>query len=161
VSNAALEYWFPRPTLTPTERPLIIFGGAREVPHNFEFHETDDSVVIDEVGKGLRKYLPRLFPGKFKEGQEPEKEWTGILGFTKTGVPFVGPVLDPTDPGNKAFEGQFISAGFHGHGMPRTYACVEAVAQMIAADIDGTADQWIKPSWLPSYYLTSHRYNSK
>jgi len=161
VSNAALEYWFPRPTPSPSDCPLIILGGAREVPQNFEFYEVDDSVVVDDIGKGLRKILPRLFPGKFDEAQKPEKEWTGILGFTRTGAPFVGPVPDPTGPENKAFEGQFISAGFHGHGMPRTYACAEAIAQMIVADIHGKADQWIKPSWLPSYYLTSHHRISK
>jgi hypothetical protein len=78
VANSAFEYWFPRPTSSLSDRPLIIFGGAREVPKNFEFYQTDDSVVIDEVGKGLRKYLPRLFPGKFEDDQEPVKEWVRI-----------------------------------------------------------------------------------
>ena len=32
----------------------------------------------------------------------------------------VGPVVDPEDPDK--WTGQYISAGYTGHGMPRTYA---------------------------------------
>ncbi len=32
----------------------------------------------------------------------------------------VGPVIDPSNP--KGYEGQYISAGYTGHGMPRAYA---------------------------------------
>jgi len=163
VGNSALEYWFPLPTPTGSleEQPIVVLGGAREIPANFELYQTDDSVIVDEIGKGLRKFLPRLFPGKFNEDQVPEKEWTGILGFTKTGSPFVGPVLDPSDIDSKAFKGQFICAGFHGHGMPRTFACAEAVVQMILAEMQGKTDLWQKPSWFPSYYLTSNIYKKQ
>lgn len=60
------------------------------------------------------------------------------MGYTKTGDPFVsnylfpvtnlverpdtqvGPVLDPTNP--DAYKGQYISAGYTGHGMPRAFS---------------------------------------
>lgn len=61
---------------------------------------------------------------------------TGIMGYTKTHDPFVscllfqsrntsssstlwqvGPVIDPAQP--DAYEGQYIAAGYTGHGMPR------------------------------------------
>lgn len=41
---------------------------------------------------------------------------SGIMGFTQSGDPFVGPA-----PGDD-LKGQFISAGFSGHGMPRAFA---------------------------------------
>lgn len=82
VSNSAFEYWFPRPTQSPNDRPLVILGGAREVPNNFEFYETDDSVLVRNVGVGLRGFLPQIFPEKFKEGQEPEKEWVSAICST-------------------------------------------------------------------------------
>ena len=59
------------------------------------------------------------------------------MGFTKLGDPFVGifhyilstidvmeqvgPVVDPSGL-RPHFEGQYISAGYCGHGMPRAYA---------------------------------------
>lgn len=111
------------------------------------------------------------------------------MGFTKTGDPFVsgvpplnmissdslqqvGPVVDPSADARK-YDGQYISAGFSGHGMPRAFAwyirrlscrvCIsyhdvcsaEAVAGMIASEILGQA--WMLPQWLPKHYLTVSR----
>ena len=71
------------------------------------------------------------------------------------------------------YEGQYISAGYSGHGMPRAFAwlvpCVslhsdhslmliifscsaEVVASMIKARITG--EEWTKPYWFPEHYLT-------
>ena len=58
-----------------------------------EFYETDDSVVNPEVSAVLRQFLPRVFPGKFDEAVEPEMEWTGVMGYTKSHEPFVRAVL--------------------------------------------------------------------
>jgi hypothetical protein len=59
------------------------------------------------------------------------------MGFTKLGDPFVrsclilwiafspsrqvGPVLDKFELGGVPYEGQYIVAGFSGHGMPRAF----------------------------------------
>jgi glycine/D-amino acid oxidase-like deaminating enzyme len=73
------EYWFPRPLLGEGEksrdRPLVIIGGARLESATAERYTVDDSEVNELVGKELRAYLPRTFPGLYKEGQEPEMEW--------------------------------------------------------------------------------------
>ncbi|KZT36863.1 FAD dependent oxidoreductase [Sistotremastrum suecicum HHB10207 ss-3] len=155
TSNSGFEYWFPRPPKNLKDPPLIILGGGREVTGDFEFHQTDDSTVNPAVGRAIRGFLPPLFPGKYKEGREPEGEWTGILGYTKIGDPFVGPVIDPASSRLNKYEGQFIAAGYHGHGMPRAYACAEAVAQMIIADM--RQESWTRPAWLPQHYLTTSR----
>ena len=90
---------------------------------------------------------------------------------TSNNVWQVGPVISPSEDVKK-YEGQYVSAGFSGHGMPRAFAwCVfsytwnaiaivytsnrrsaEAVAGMIASDILDT--QWTIPEWLPKHYLT-------
>ncbi|KAF9068891.1 FAD dependent oxidoreductase [Rhodocollybia butyracea] len=145
-ANDGLEYWFPRPVSSAAECPLIILGGGREAEPRFEDDEIDDSKCNEAVGKVLRDFLPELFPGKYKEGREPEMDWTGIMGFTFTKDPFVGPVSASTE-----FQGQYIAAGYSGHGMPRAYACAEAVAEMITADIRG--ERWNAPDWLPEHYL--------
>ncbi|KAF6756559.1 FAD dependent oxidoreductase-domain-containing protein [Ephemerocybe angulata] len=147
TANERYEYWFPRPVKEVGERPLIILGGAREVAKpNFGFYETDDGIIDDEVGSVLRKFLPSLFPKLFDNDTKPIWEWTGIMGFTATGNPYVGRLPAP----DSAPSHQYIAAGYTGHGMPRTYACAEVVAGWIAADIVGT--EWTAPSWFPRHY---------
>ncbi|KAI0351289.1 FAD dependent oxidoreductase [Trametes cingulata] len=128
TANEGFEYWFPRPVhrTEDEEKPLVILGGGRETAHPaFELYEPDDSALDPAVGRALRAFLPAVFPGRYAPGAEPEMEWTGIMGFTKTGDPFVGPVLDPADPASGVHEGQYIAAGYTGHGMPRAYSwCV-------------------------------------
>ncbi|KAH7923698.1 FAD dependent oxidoreductase [Leucogyrophana mollusca] len=155
--NQGLEYWFPRPVKNPSEHPLIILGGGREaaVEHPFELYVDDDSVVNPAAGKVLRDFLPGIFPGKFEPGREPEMEWTGIMAFTLMGDPFVGPVIDPSDNASEKYKGQYIAAGYTGHGMPRAFGCAEVVAQMIAAELAG--EIWSRPAWLPERYLTWNR----
>lgn len=155
-ANQGSEYWFPRPVdaANGETRPLVILGGGREAETpSYELYEADDSVLNPQVGAVLRKFLPAVFPGRYEEGAEPEMEWTGIMGYTASGDPFVGPVIDSEKPAEaEAFKGQYISAGYSGHGMPRAFACADAVAQMIVADILGKA--WTPPDWLPRHYIT-------
>ncbi|EKM50830.1 uncharacterized protein PHACADRAFT_200761 [Phanerochaete carnosa HHB-10118-sp] len=166
VGNDGFEYWFPRQASTThavfadqgsggQKGQLIILGGGREATKDsgYEFYETDDSVVNPEVGRVLRAFLPRVFPGKFDEGVEPEMEWTGVMGYTKSHEPFVGPVVDRYGTSSLGtYKGQYIAAGYTGHGMPRAFACAEAVAGMIAADIVG--ERWVPPEWFPMHYFT-------
>ncbi|CAL1713984.1 unnamed protein product [Somion occarium] len=156
TGNEGLEYWFPRPVKQPDEKyPLVILGGGREVKPQFQFYEIDDSIIDKEVGKALRAFLPAVFPGRFEPGNEPEIEWTGIMGFTRSGDPFVGPVVDHNNSSNNtAYEGQYVSAGYTGHGMPRAYACAEVVSQMIVADIK--KEKWEPPEWFPRVYLMTN-----
>ncbi|KAK0210961.1 FAD dependent oxidoreductase-domain-containing protein [Desarmillaria ectypa] len=145
--NEGFEYWFPR----PKGEGLVMLGGGREASGpGFEYYETDDGRVNADVGKALKGFLGGVFEG---DNEEPEMEWTGIMGYTKMRDPFVGPVIDPSDP--KGYEGQYISAGYTGHGMPRAYACAEAIATMILTDM--SKKEWIRPEWLPKRYLTWSR----
>ncbi|KAG8716201.1 hypothetical protein FRC11_007375 [Ceratobasidium sp. 423] len=146
--NEGYEYWFARPPQDANEKTLVILGGGREtaVP-NYEYNVADDSSVNPVVSQSLRRFLPRLYPGDFEEN-EPEMEWAGIMGFTQSKDPMVGQVY--TD--GKPLVGQYIAAGYSGHGMPRAFACAEVVAQMIYADISG--NEWSPPDWLPRHLLT-------
>ncbi|KAL5530927.1 hypothetical protein ACEPAG_3803 [Sanghuangporus baumii] len=155
--NEHFEYWFPRPPKVEgdKEKPLIILGGGREGTGGWELGITDDSVLNPKAGKPLREFLPAVFPGKFEKGTEPDKEWTGIMGFTSIRDPFVGPVFGPS---GVELGGQYIAAGFSGHGMPRTFGCAEAITSLIAHDIAGLPrENWAVPEWLPKRYLTWNR----
>ncbi|KAH9957017.1 FAD dependent oxidoreductase-domain-containing protein [Russula dissimulans] len=153
TADRGLEYWFMRPGSAPDERPLVILGGARLTEGSARDATTDDSVLDAVVGKRLREFLAEVFPGNFEKGAEPEMEWTGIMGFTELGDPFVGPVMDKFNPGGLPYEGQYIVAGFSGHGMPRAFGCADIVARMIVSKI--TDREWELPPWLPLHYLTT------
>jgi glycine/D-amino acid oxidase-like deaminating enzyme len=45
------------------------------------------------------------------------------MGYTHNGVPIIGPV--------EGLEGQYIAAGFTGHGMPRTFAAYVFLEQAL------------------------------
>jgi hypothetical protein len=73
-------------------------------------YETNDGVLDPEASEVLRMFLPAVFPGKFDTKGTIEIEWvsntvvvrcevaygevqTGIMGFTKSGDPFVSRLI--------------------------------------------------------------------
>lgn len=71
-----------------------------------------------------------------------------VMGYTDDGFPYVGNI--PEKPG------QYICAGFNGHGMPQAFLSAKAIASMIA---DGTK---LEEADLPRLYrLTPARLDSK
>ncbi|KAJ3862876.1 FAD dependent oxidoreductase [Lentinula novae-zelandiae] len=165
------HYWFPRPVNGPIsdhgpedgkENPVVILGGGRHIGGPaFEQYETDDSVVNTALGEELRAFLPETFPHLFNKGEDAEMEWTGIMGYTSMADPFVGPVVEHLQSGATSgiFTGQYIAAGYSGHGMPRAFSCAEAIANMIIAAIQNKS--WSTPEWLPKRYLTKNRSQEK
>jgi glycine/D-amino acid oxidase-like deaminating enzyme len=93
AGNGGFEYWllnFPRPVEANETAPLVILGGAREAAHpKYEIYEVDDSKLNPAVSRALRNFLPSVFPGMYEPGREPEVEWSGIMGLTRSGDPFV------------------------------------------------------------------------
>ncbi|KAF9233717.1 FAD dependent oxidoreductase [Melanogaster broomeanus] len=158
--NEGFEYWFPRPVGDADEKPLVILGGGREATSPvFELYIDDDSTCNPKVGEALRAFLPAVFEGKFDRGSDPEMEWTGIMGYTSTGDPFVGPVDKLFHGGASEYSGQYIAAGYTGHGMPRAFGCAEVIAQMIISELSGK--EWKHPEWLPTRYLTWEQSRSR
>jgi glycine/D-amino acid oxidase-like deaminating enzyme len=83
----------------------------------------DDAAVVPEIEQRLLSYLPEVMGGwdekeeeggdevarqTTAEGSGSDKVWTGIMGLTPDEMPYVGEV--PGQPG------QYIAAGFCGHG---------------------------------------------
>jgi glycine/D-amino acid oxidase-like deaminating enzyme len=66
------------------------------------------------------------------------QEWTGIMGATADGRPFIGEV-----PGKK---GMWISAGFNGHGMVLCLKSAEALVTMM--ETGGETPEWFPESFL-------------
>lgn len=149
MTTKGRQYWFARPPRNADEKTLVILGGSRDAMPHHEHNVADDSTLNPVISQSLRKFLPRLYPGDFEE-IEPEMEWAGIMGFTLSNAPMVGKVC--TENG-EVLVGQYIAAGYSGHGMPRAFACAEVLAQMTHAEVLGTS--WSPPDWLPRYFLTA------
>ena len=90
----------------------------------------------------------------------------------------VGPVLDHTG-NHEPFKGQYISAGYAGHSMPRAFTwyvlsqtfksptsdrlCVISSLQIVVDMImcDKAWKKWDSPKWLPHRYLTENILDSR
>lgn len=98
----------------------MIFGVSRGSPNlspetlrgcvTFEDRDYNEEIL----NEALRQWQI-LFPGKDQDiagrnvhGEGLDHAWTGIIGMTADSVPFVGPV--------EGMDGQWVCAGFGGHG---------------------------------------------
>lgn len=149
------EYMIPRPHHSTSfdvpadyQGDIIIGGGTARLPGEgvSEFGTTDDTVVNEESSAYLRSTLPSFFGQNWGDANETpvKREWTGIMGATKDGVPFVG-----AWPGA---EGLWVSAGFNGHGMVLCLKCAEALVGMMFGE---EVEEGGKLDWFPRSFLIS------
>jgi glycine/D-amino acid oxidase-like deaminating enzyme len=100
------DYLIQRPS---DGRPLIYGGGDTSHPEGFTngLGNYDDSKICSTIADHLTAIIPKTFIGW---NQDPARRcaWTGIMGLTEDELPFVGEL--PQKPG------QFIAAGYNGHG---------------------------------------------
>ncbi|CAL5871853.1 uncharacterized protein PFLUO_LOCUS6107 [Penicillium psychrofluorescens] len=104
----------------------IIVGGAqysyaqqKDIWHN----NVDDSTLIEPAKHYYDTYMQRTFRGWEDSEVKVQEIWSGIMGYSYDTHPQVGEV--PGKPG------QFICAGFNGHGMPVVFLSGKGIAEMI------------------------------
>lgn len=100
----------------------IIFGGMRRQSPSQELGIEDDSTLEPHVSQGLRTFLGKAFPTL--QPVPIEYEWTGIMGFTPDQNPLIGQL-----PGRP---GEYIAAGYTGHGVSLGLEAGRAMAEQIA-----------------------------
>ncbi|KAJ5366465.1 hypothetical protein N7541_000406 [Penicillium brevicompactum] len=61
-----------------------------------------------------------------RHGEGFDYAWTGILGITRDSVPVVGAV--------DGLEGQWVCAGFNGHGMAIAFTCALGLAKLMSGE---------------------------
>ncbi|KAH6609559.1 hypothetical protein Trco_002905 [Trichoderma cornu-damae] len=111
---------------------MIVVGGERwSVPGGGEGIWKDDE-IDEEVAVRLRRSLRpalKLRPEGEKEEEElrARYQWTGIMGYSADGHPFVGAVPEELGGGT----GLWLCAGYTGHGMPVAARCAVAVSEMM------------------------------
>ncbi|KAI9094679.1 FAD dependent oxidoreductase [Phlyctochytrium arcticum] len=120
--------------LSTRESGRVILGGMRYLAPDHDIGNNDEESLNPDVSAGLRSYLPAHFSGL--KDAKVEMEWPGMMGFSRDGFPFVGP-LGPSRPG------EYVCAGFGGHGMPRTFLCGRNVARMVLGlEVEPDCPDW-------------------
>lgn len=139
----------------PRGRRELIFGGGRDYAAEPTVGVWDDGALDDATGAHLRTVLSRVLdveptaggvygggsdagdvaatPGGEEGKMEATYEWTGIMGFSRDGRPWVGAVPESLGGG----EGLWVCAGYTGHGMPQAALCAKAVAEMMGGNGGG------------------------
>ncbi|KAH3974967.1 hypothetical protein HBH70_089000 [Parastagonospora nodorum] len=119
-SDYEYDYMIPRP-----DGSIVLGGGRRDYFENLNewFNVSDDSRLMEGARGYFDGYMQRHFHAW--EGSEfsTEEIWTGIMGYSNDDFPYVGAVPEKT--------GQYMCAGFTGHGMPQIFLAAKALTSMI------------------------------
>ncbi|KAI2789430.1 hypothetical protein POX_d04918 [Penicillium oxalicum] len=91
-------------------------------------YSIDDSHFNAEIKGDALSSFNEIFPDPSQgmgdvHGEGFDHAWTGIIGMTTDSVPFVGAI--------ESLPGQFICAGFNGHGMARIFTCAPGLVKLI------------------------------
>ena len=118
------EYMITRPASTPDAGMIIIGGGLGTLPEEgvAEFGNTDDGNLNADLSAYLTGCTQRYYGknwGRDNEQGRVAKEWSGIMGTSADGLPYVG--------GVEGKQGVWICASFNGHGMVLCLKCGEAL----------------------------------
>lgn len=142
----ALQYDY----LVPRADGSIIVGGARQAfwhDRDSWWHNKNDDEQVKHTAEYFDNYMQRHFHDWEDSGAKLDRIWTGsmsshadecrtigtatdratVMGYSSDLVPHVGEV--PGSPG------QFICAGFSGHGMPQIFGAGKGVARMVLEGI--------------------------
>ncbi|KAL1840994.1 hypothetical protein VTJ49DRAFT_7548 [Mycothermus thermophilus] len=149
IYGSGYEYMVTQQRDTGARWPgdVVIGGGLMRTSEQGrdECGVTDDGAVNAQISEYLSEAALRYFGGADGSWGEddPEgrvrREWTGIMGFSPDGFPFVGEV-----PGQ---EGLWVSGGFNGNGMVMCWMCARAVVDMMEGKDDETLREWFPEAW--------------
>ncbi|THU85948.1 FAD dependent oxidoreductase [Dendrothele bispora CBS 962.96] len=130
----------------------FILGTSRGIPSISEatkkeiFGGKNDTTFSDEIKEDALARFSEIFNIEPKAmGEGHEFGWTGVLGVTPDSVPFIGPV--PSSPG------QFVIAGFNGHGMARIFGCAPGLVKLILGEVKS----WEETGMPKCFQITEER----
>lgn len=143
IHESGYEYMITRPPGAQNEGDIVIGGGLWKLPNDgaSRYGETDDSALEPTITSFLRGCTAEYFGSNWGADHAAgriKKEWSGIMGASADGLPYVGPV--PDSPG------LWLSASFNGHGMVLCMKSAEALVGMMTGD---EAEQRVIDHWFP------------
>ena len=141
-----VDYLNPRP-----DGGIVVGGGAwrfAEDESSWKANWDDAHLFPSHVMGYWREYMQNRFLGWEASGSVNDIAWTGIMGRTGDGQPFVGKV-----PGR---EGTWVLAGFNGGGMAIIAVCARAVGRMVVQG-KGFEDVWREEGLLEDFRCSEER----
>jgi len=126
------DYLIQRPYSTPmkekTDGGELMFGGGRSYAAHAGVGVSDDSSIDEPAAAYLRRELSVVLNlGSKEEELKARYEWSGVMGYSRDGHPWVGEVSEELGGG----KGLWVSSGYTGHGMPNTWLCGKAVVDLM------------------------------
>ncbi|CCG81933.1 Predicted protein [Taphrina deformans PYCC 5710] len=121
-----------RKLMSKVENCSFNLGGEYLSQRPTEVGVSDDASLSVEVSRYLCDFATNLESHKVARKIET-REWTGIMGFAKLGIPVVTRlprgIIESTNECQ-----QYVLAGFTGHGMPRIFLSAKHIASLISGD---------------------------
>ena len=103
-------------------------GGARSFAAQAGVGISDDSSIDPPAAAYLRRELNVVLDLQNDDEElKASCEWSGIMGFSRDGHPWVGQVDEELGGGG----GLWVCGGYTGHGMPNAWLCGVAAADFI------------------------------
>lgn len=120
----------------------------------------------DQISRCVEVHLSRtlrdVFGGQYwgdvgQETQEPKQMWTGTMGFSVDGLPWVGRISENTTTGEHATKqgSEWIVAGFSGEGMVQAWLCSRALVVMLS-ESDLNEQRSSGPAWFPEQMIVTN-----
>ncbi|KAK0615680.1 FAD dependent oxidoreductase [Bombardia bombarda] len=158
IYEKGYEYMVPRPAGSRFAGDIVIGGGLVRAPDDglLEYGTTDDTAVNQTISEYLRETTARYFGPDWGEDDPAgrvRKEWTGIMGFSPDGFPFVGEM-----PGEK---GLWVSSSFQGHGMVLCWMSAKALAEMMEGRDGERLEAWFPGAFRISEERLAKRFEGR
>ena len=145
IYDGGYEYMISRPPGTDGAGDIAIGGCStrRSDGGIEEFGNTDDTsvdpVILNLLRDSTEEYFRHGWGDDHKDGRI-RQEWTGIMGYSADGFPFLGEMPDETN--------LFIAASFQGHGMVLCFLVARALAEIMMGGTDENANSKLPNSFL-------------
>ncbi|KAK3381701.1 FAD dependent oxidoreductase [Podospora didyma] len=157
------EYMIPRPAGSQCAGDIVIGGGLARAPDEglLEYGTTEDTAVNERISAYLRDSASRYFGPSWGDDDPAGRvrmEWTGIMGFSPDGFPFVGEM--PPD-GDRAGSDLWMASAFQGHGMVLCWMCSRALVEMMESRDDGKLDGWFPRAWRVTLERLAKRFQGR
>lgn len=101
----------------PSDGTVVVSVG-RPVGKGVQAEESQTPQVADEIVQRLSKLFETSGEPQ-RAGEGLDTTWTGLISFTPDKVPYVGEIDE--------LPGQYVCAGFNGHGMANIFTCARGI----------------------------------
>lgn len=152
------EYMISRPTGSTFAGDIMIGGGLTKGAEKglYEYGTTDDTTMDPIIASYVRNCTSDYFGSNWGDDHSDgriRKAWSGIMGYSADGFPFVGQM-----PGTK---GLFVAASFQGSGMVLCLLAAKALATMMNDDNMEELDQWFPKTFRIREERMKHKFRGR